>query len=233
MKKLFISLLLAVTPFGAAFAEGAFDGVNLQLGLGASMTKSQQNQSAWFAVYGEPYNQSFTFNKTNLVGSVSLGYSYGFSNQLNLAANVFYNASSNNAGSNTQAFSDGSSMTRTMSLKNVMGISLEPGYYFDKNFLGFLKLGIAQASSSQSYSFSDGGSLDSENFGNTNGFLLGLGGKYALTESLYLGAEFYQINFAKKTNNYSSGAGTIYESSLTISNQPTYNYGGLTLGYRF
>lgn len=233
MKKLLISLIFAITPLGTVFAEGAFDGVNIQLGLGASMTKSQQNQSAWFQVYGDPIDQSFTFNKTNLVGSASLGYSYGFSNQFNLAANIFYNASSNSAGVNTQRFSDGSSMTRTMSLKNVMGVSLEPGYYFDKNFLGFLKLGYAQASSSQSYSFSDGGTLDPENFGNTNGFLLGLGGKYAFTDNFYLGAEFYQISFAKKTNNYRYEAGTIYESSFTISNQPTYNYGGLFIGYRF
>jgi len=228
--------LLAISLFGissSAFAQGAFDGVNLQLGLGASMTKSQQNQSAWFLIYEDTLSQSFTFNKTNFVGSISLGYSYGFSNQFNLGANVFYNASSNNAGSNTQVFSGGSSMTRTMSLKNVMGISFEPGYYFAKDILGYLKLGVAQASSSQSYSFSDGGTLDPENFGSTNGFLLGFGGKYAISQNFYLGAEFYQINFAKKTNNYTYSAGNIYESTFTISNQPTYNYGGLILGYRF
>lgn len=232
MKKIIVLLVATVMPFSAAVAEGAFDGVNLQLGLGASVTKSQENQSAWFAAYGDPYNQSFTFNKTNFVGSVSLGYSYGLSNQFNLAANVFYNASSNNAGSNTQT-SDGSSMTRTMSLKNVTGISFEPGYYFAKDILGYFKLGVAQASSSMSFSFSDGGTLDPENFGRANGVLLGFGGKYAIAKNIYLGAEFYQINFAKKTNYYHDQVGSIYENSFTISNQPTYSYGGLTLGYHF
>jgi len=233
MKKLLFVLLLSIAPFSSSFAEGAFDGINLQLGLGASMTKSQESQSSLFNAYGTPANESFTFNKTNLVGSASLGYSYGFENQFNLAANIFYNASSNNAGSNTQVFSDGSSMTRTMNLKNVMGISLEPGYYFSKDILGYIKIGMAQASSSMSYSFSDGGTVDPENFGNTSGALFGLGGKYALTENLYLGAEIYQINFAKKTNSYRNDVGTIYESSFSISNQPTYNYAGLTLGYHF
>lgn len=232
MKKIIVFLAVAVMPFSGVFAAGAFDGINLQLGIGGSMTKSQTDQSAYLEYLGT-YDQSFSFNKTNLVGSVSLGYSYGFSNELNLAANIFYNASSNNAGSNTQVFSDGTSMTRSMTLKNVMGISLEPGYYFSKNFLGFLKLGVAQASSSQSYSFSpppeDGSSLDPENFGKATGYLLGLGAKYSLTESVYVGAEFYQINFAKKTNNYN------YQTvdTFTISNQPIYNYGGITLGYRF
>lgn len=232
MKKLFIFLLLTVIPFRAAVAEGAFDGVNLQLGLGASMTKSQENQSAWQYASDITINQSFSFNKTNLVGSASLGYSYGFNNQLNLAANIFYNASSNNAGSNVQAYTGGA-LTRTMNLKNVMGLSLEPGYYFAKDVLGYLKIGVAQASSSLSYSYSDGNTADPENFGKSNGILFGLGGKYAFTENLYVGAELYQINFAKKTNYYHYNAGTIYESSFTISNQPTYNYGGITLGYRF
>ena len=78
MKKLLFVLLLSIAPFSSSFAEGAFDGINLQLGLGASMTKSQESQSSLFNAYGTPVNESFTFNKTNLVGSASLGYSYGF-----------------------------------------------------------------------------------------------------------------------------------------------------------
>ncbi|MBU3546379.1 outer membrane protein [Polynucleobacter sp. MWH-Jannik1A5] len=233
MKKLFISLLLAVTPFGAAFAEGAFDGVNLQLGLGASMTKSQQSQNLIFDNSDPGPGSSFTANKTNFVGSISLGYSYGFANNLNLAANVFYNASSNDVGSNVTGFSDGSTMTRTMNLKNVMGISIEPGYYFSKDILGFLKLGVAQASSSMSYSFSDGGSVDPINFGNTTGFLYGLGGKYAVTQNIYVGAELYQINFSKKTYSERGEMGGYGPYTFSVSNQPTYNYAGLTLGYRF
>jgi opacity protein-like surface antigen len=233
MKKLFFILLLSITPFSLAFAEGAFDGVNLQLGLGASMTKSQQSQNLIFDSSAPGPGSSFTVNKTNLVGSIAVGYSYGFANDINLAANAFYNASSNNVGNNVTGFSDGSTMTRAMNLKNVMGISLEPGYYFSKNILGFIKLGVAQASSSMSYSFSDGGSVDPINFGNTNGFLYGLGGKYAVTENIYLGAELYQINFAKKTYSERGEMGGYGAYTFSVSNQPTYNYAGLTLGYRF
>ncbi|CAN1540827.1 Outer membrane protein beta-barrel domain containing protein [Burkholderiaceae bacterium] len=230
------SKLLVVSLFGissSVFAQGAFDGVNLQLGLGASMTKSQQSQNLVFDSSDPGPGSSFTTNKTNLVGSISLGYSHSFANSANLAINAFYNASSNNVGSNVTGFSDGSTMTRTMNLKNVMGISLEPGYYFSKNILGFLKLGVAQASSSMSYSFSDGGSLDPTNFGNTNGFLYGLGGKYAVTKNIYVGAELYQINFAKKTFSERGEMGGYGPYTFSMSNQPTYSYAGLNLGYRF
>jgi opacity protein-like surface antigen len=233
MKKIITLFAIVLMPFSSAVAEGAFDGVNLQIGLGAAIVKSEENRIFNNATSGASTIDVSNFNKTNLIGNVTLGYSKKINSDFNMAGNVFYNFGSTNFGSQTSG-AGASALTVTSKVKDVGGITLEPGYYFTQQILGYLKFGAAQGNLSTTSSYS-GLPSENSNYGNSIGFLWGLGGKYALDKNLFMGAEFYQINFAKKTTTQApyteGGSGDVIYPSNTF--QPTYNYFGLFAGYRF
>lgn len=93
-------------------------------------------------------------------------------------------------------------MTTSSLPKNIWSISIEPGYVFADNSLGYLKLGWAQASSSlqlDEVKATLGATTTTVNFGATNGFLYGLGYKHLVNKNVYVGVEFYQILFGSKS----------------------------------
>lgn len=231
MKKLIIaSALSAAFVSPAVFAQATgFTGFYGQVGLGmnsagtdASTTVPQAPQFGNF--FGGKLGEQ------NVAGNVALGYNYSLPNGLTIGANVFYNISGDSAGSltiNEATFDNGdpnNSLTASNRLKNIWGISVEPGYAFN-NSLGYLKLGWAQAQNSWSTN-ADG--LGSIGFGTTNGFLYGVGFKHAINKNVYVGVEVYQIAFGKKSSTLNED-GTL----TTFSSKPNYTYGGIVLGARF
>lgn len=237
MKKIVIAGLLAAAATGA-MADGAFDGVNAQLGLGFASLGANTSTS-YSDTDGGNYSSSSSENvaQNGLLGNVALGYSYGLNKQFNLAANIFYNFGSSAAGnanssaSNTN-YTENSNFNPT--LKNIWGISVEPGYYFADKSLGFVKLGWAMASAKASWNYSenDAGTVNNSSgnvgFGTSNGFLYGLGFKQLLTENIYLGVEAYQVDFSSKTSSITGTSGT-----TSINAKPKFTYGGINIGYKF
>lgn len=228
MKKIMIAGLLTAAASGA-IADGSFDGVNAQLGMGFTSLGTEYTSSYNNFTQPELYNNSTNVkgSQTGMLGNVALGYSYGISKEFNIAANVFYNFGSDNAGSISVSDNyTGDSGTIQAKLKNIWGISVEPGYYFSDKSLGFIKLGWAMASTSGSWN--GGGSSGSQSAGTANGFLYGLGFKQLVTENVYVGIDAYQIAFSSKSVSTSDQWGTD-----TSTYKPNMTYGGINVGYKF
>ena len=206
MKKIILILLLTMSS--SVFAEAAFDGVNTQIGVGFANLGSENN----WPEYGPGYE--YKYGEKGIIGNFSLGYSHKLDNQFNIAANAFYTFGSNKSGGRPD---DDNTIYKT---NDIWGVVLEPGYYFSENTLGFLKLGYARASSE----FID--TLSSSRYGNSNGFLYGLGFKQSLQSHFYFGAETYRINFSKSDTVYNADYGN-------TNNTPSITYGGIMLGYNF
>ena len=221
-KKFLIAAVLSASTVAMA-GEGSFDGINAQIGIGGASVGNQ-------ATLSDEGGTSLT-NKTsqaNLLGTVAVGYSYSLPKQFNLAANVFYNFGSSDAGGFSQSFGDVYNSSWNSQVQNLWGISVEPGYYFADKSLGFVKLGWAMASTKQTGNnfINDGGVTI--NTGTANGFLYGLGFKQLVTDNVYLGVDVYQVLFSSTSTTYNYEYG-----SLNISSKPNYTYGGINVGYKF
>ena len=291
-----------------SYAERAFDGYNVQLGLGKSHAKSPISTSYsnnlkkevvsnetectgdvdfwgwhWCYRYGTVKtiettyinaDDSFTISKSNTTGNIAAGYSRS-TQDYNMALNVFYNIGSQNYGSeqldklseyaqDNVDISSGAIVEGTgdvygrVKIKQIIGLTLEPGYYAQDNILAYVKVGPAWTKSELQIDggFDDGALDTTVKFGSTFGFLYGVGVKYALSENWYLGAEAYQVKFESKTtttpffgkhiddnssNYYDEGGGhpnpanTPYneDTTSTYKIKPTYSYAGLVVGYKF
>lgn len=217
MKNMVIAGLLAAAASGA-MADGAFDGVNAQIGLGFASIGNESTVSN--------EGNSYINNKTSqpgMLGTIAAGYSYGFNKQFNLGANIFYNFGSDNAGS---ASLFNGAVTQQSKVKNLWGISVEPGYYFGDKSLGFVKLGWAMASTTQS-AFDGDGSVN-VNTGTANGFLYGLGFKQLVTDNIYVGIDAYQVTFSSVSSTQDWGNG-----GINFQSKPNYTFGGINVGYKF
>ncbi len=201
-----LSLISLFIISSSVFAEAAFDGINAQLGIGFANLGSESNWSN----YGK-----YKYGEKGTLGNISLGYSHKLENQFNMAANVFYAFGSDKSGGRPD---DRNTIYKT---NDIWGVVFEPGYYFSQNTLGFLKLGYAGATSE----FKD--SVSKSNYGNSNGFLYGLGFKQMIQNHIYVGVEAYQIDFSTSNN-----VGNGYWVGNT-NNKPSVTYGGISLGYNF
>jgi hypothetical protein len=192
---------------GKSDHPGRFNGINTQFGLGFS---EKSSRSDWPS---SGVSDRYDVSDKGILSNLSLGYSHNLNNRFNIAANVFYNFGSEDAGQwLTESYK--------WKIKDIWGVSLEPGYYLNDNGLGYLKIGYARASSEYQH---NGGNAD---YGTTDGFLYGIGFKQLLTNAIYVGIETYQIDFSKSKTVLSEGG---YDTN----NRPAVTYGGLMIGYRF
>ncbi|QDD12064.1 outer membrane protein [Candidatus Methylopumilus rimovensis] len=187
-------------------SPGRFNGVNAQFGLGFA-AKSSRND------YLEEFGRVDLSDK-GVLSNLSLGYSHNLNGRFNIAGNIFYAFGNNDAGQWESEY-------YRWKIKDIWGVSLEPGYYFNDNGLGYLKLGYANTSSE------DIEPSNNADYGNTGGFLYGAGFKQFLTDNIYVGIETFQINFSKSKTVVSQ------DGSNTTNNKPAVTYGGLMIGYKF
>ena len=161
----------------ASFSQGAFDGVNVSLGLGAASLNSE------YADNGPSYFQA---SDKGISGNVAIGYSYAFKNRFNLATNLFHQFGPERAG-NIDEWCCGYGFKVT----NIWGLTLEPGYNFTDSSLGYIKTGYAKARSRSDYSGYD----------TSDGFLYGVGFKQLISPQTFVGVETYQIDFSREKSN--------------------------------
>jgi hypothetical protein len=204
MKKIILIYLISISS--SVYADAAFDGANAQIGMGFANLGSDNNWTS----YGQ-----YKYGQKGALGNISFGYSRKLDNQFNLSANAFYTFGSDKSGGRPD---DNNTIYK---IKDVWGIVFEPGYYFSESSLGFLKVGYAKASSE----FND--SYGKSNYGDSNGFLYGIGFKQMIQDNIFLGAETYQIDFSR-----SDTVNPVHWSGTTT-NKPSLTYGGITLGYNF
>jgi hypothetical protein len=225
LKKIIPTLFLIIAT--SSVIAGSFDGPFAQVGAGFAYLGSNASVTRT----PNPYTESYKGGETGVMGNVALGYSYELPQSFNIAANVFYNFGSQNAGQYN--YQNSTTYTYQSSLKNIWGISVEPGFNFSDKSLGFLKLGWASATASVTSSGSGAGyngALPPGTYsGTSNGFLYGLGFKQLLTENIFIGVEAYQVAFSTVTQSSSSA----YYGNVTGSQKPSLTYGGINLGYKF
>lgn len=249
MKKLFyvVSMLAGLMSTPILHAQQVFDGINTQLGLGVVGSQVNANGTGDESWYGSsPLNVNGNTNGTRLVGLASIGYSKSFSSY-NLAANLFYVIGNQSAGGTSASGAmsdvtpDGPSntvtenLTSSYTLKNTWGISLEPGYYFDKDVLAYLKLAYVTTTlqSNISCNSSDGYCPNqiSSSSQNLNGFGYGLGIKKMFTDSIYgaidvLGVTYGNVNKSYNLSPYST-------ASNNAGFKTTQYMGFISVGYKF
>lgn len=237
----------------AACAQQAFDGLSVQLGIGGIQSQVNATNTQDTSLIPNP-NINNTTTGSSFNGIASIGYSQSLDSLFkgfNLGANVFYvigNQSSGNVSNTTNGvspFDSSYSATETLSgsykLKNTWGISVEPGYYFSKGFLGYLKFAYVSSTANASVSCyaSDSACLtgpdtyaasNSQSVTKTiNGIGYGFGGKYQLTQNVYTALDFLYVDYSKVSQNISWTGENISNASF----KPQQYMGFLSVGYKF
>jgi opacity protein-like surface antigen len=205
-KRLVVAALLALSFTSyPIFAEEPLiqNGIYTQIGFGITDVNSE------LIIDGA----KTTRNQKRAFNTLTLGYDYSRKNW-NLASNIFYEKVFLPEISDNQP-----SSTTKIRFTNIWGLTLEPGYYFDKNLLGYVKLGMVQTRSN----YKQGNTNVS--FGATHGLLYGLGLKHYFTRDFFVGIEASQINFFSKN--------VVTASASNISHRLTLNQLAINLGYKF
>ena len=207
MKKLLIAASLVVASSGA-LAAGAFDGPYVQLGAGISNTSNDYDISAsGFSILNPKLaNNAF-------MGQVLAGYSKGIGNKFNMAGNIYYDLGNDDAGSTSIV---NSNVTLKTKLKNVWGVTFEPGYYFTDTTLGYVKIGYQR--------------------GNIGALTLGVGMKQLITSNIYLGLEISNTQYGSENlrGTYNDGSGSQPIPSEIVSKSDIEKTTGIvTIGYKF
>ena len=179
--------LLAISTVAAA---GAFDGPSVQLGVSVNATHTSLKD----------YSPDGKVADTNAVGNLSLNYNKTYGD-FNLGGGVFAMLGSQKAGSlNSFADNTGGVWSDSWKLKNVWGVSIEPGYYVNKSVLAYAKVSYVQATGTNTFDYTqaipnaDAGAASHKHQG------LGLGGgvKFMITNDVYGAVEIEQISFNRK-----------------------------------
>jgi Outer membrane protein beta-barrel domain len=249
MKRLVLALGISVASL-SAFAQQAFDGFNVQLGIGAAQSQVKATNTEDLSLEPSP-NLNKTTSATSFNGIVSAGYSQSFDNLFkgfNLAGNIFYVIGNQSGGnsSNTATDTFGTPITETLTgkykLQNTWGISIEPGYYFSKDILGYLKFAYVSSTLNSSFTcsaddnqcLSPGGSRGENAAFSTNqtinGIGYGIGGKYQITKNIYGALDFMYVDYSKVNQTL-----TWYSSAFSTNAgfKPQQYMGFLSVGYKF
>jgi hypothetical protein len=247
MKRLVLALGIALSSLNAV-AQQAFDGFNVQLGIGGIQSQVKATNTEDLSLDNPP-NINKTTTGTSFNGLASIGYSQSFDNLFkgfNLAGNVFYVIGNQSAGNSNMTTISSGPITETLTgkykLQNTWGISIEPGYYFSKNILGYLKFAYVSSTLNSSFTcnaddnncLSPGGSLG-ENAAFTtnktiNGIGYGIGGKYQITKDIYGALDFLYVDYSKASQTL-TWYGSSYSTNAGF--KPQQVMGFISIGYRF
>ncbi|MDQ7988850.1 MAG: hypothetical protein REI09_04365 [Candidatus Dactylopiibacterium sp.] len=195
----------------------AFTGIYVQglLGGGRSSTNVRGTAS--------DFDGDYTQNQ--MLGQIAAGGSQSYG-RFSLAVGAFYTVGEQKSGKKTYADAFGS-LDANVKLKNVMGITVEPGFYVSPTALVYAKLGYAATTAGVKLTqvTTGGGSRTFNEEGDYNGFLLGAGMKLRFNERLYGVAEVQQVSYNRKDLDYGNG--------LTVSIKPSHFGAFVGVGARF
>ncbi|MBU3617363.1 outer membrane protein [Polynucleobacter sp. JS-Polo-80-F4] len=162
---------------------------------------------------------------TNKIG---IGYNYGINDKytLGIAASYALGASSAASGTFTAAvpaqYGGPSTKWFNYQLKNIWSVTLNPGYAIDKDSLVYGKVGVTGTT------MGINGQTANYQTSNLTGYVLGLGYKQMVTQSIYVLGEVNYAGLSTKTATIATSSGPL-----------TGNIGGsgydvlVGLGYRF
>jgi predicted porin len=198
MKKL-LTALVSMGLFSTAYA-GSFEGPYVGAGAGGQYTENKNMTG----------DATGTMSDSHFVGQVTAGYGYDITPHFNITVNGFLNLSNDKVGSIG---------TVTGKTKNNIGISLEPGYYLNKDTLAYVKIGYTRLDSK----LTDSAGPDATNI-TLNGILYGAGVKYHIDKNIFVGAEVVESNYGSSGVTL-NGTATSYKTNQT--------QGLVNIGYQF
>ena len=207
MKKynyLLISVLFLLS--NSVFAGEAFDGFFSQIGAGLSRVTYKLTTAAYDSGGSHFPATAENSSADNATASLSLGYSKSFSNNLNLGLTGFYIYGDQKGELTNSDFQ--------LKLKNIFGLSLEPGYSLDPKTLVYIKLGYVHTD----LNLSSGGQSANLPVG---GYVYGFGTKHLIKNNMFIGTEI--SNYVFTLNKY---------NSINTLN-PNFIFAGVNLGYIF
>ncbi len=208
MKKLIVSSLLVAST--AAFA-GGFDGPSVQAGISLSAAQTSLRN----------YSPDGKVSDTAAVGNLSLNYSKSFGS-FNLAGGVFAMTGSQKSGSlQSYAEDTGGVWSDKFKLKNMWGVSVEPGMNLSESTLVYSKFSYVSAKGTNDYDYGAGDAGSASR--NHNGVGIGAGVKFKLANNLYGMVEVEQVNFNSKS----------YYDDVPETYKPRLVKGTIGIGYRF
>jgi outer membrane immunogenic protein len=145
-----------------------------------------------------------TSNLNSATNKLGVGYNYGINDKytLGIAASYALGASSAASGSFTVVAS-GATKPFEYQLKNIWSVTLNPGYAIDKDSLVYAKVGVTgntlgingPTAAYQTYNFT--------------GYVVGLGYKQMVTQSIYLLGEVNYASLSSKTSTIATANGPI------------------------
>lgn len=218
-----LTVSIASLFISTAASAGSFDGPYVQIGAGVANNSTQVSEN-----YPAPGYVTADLSKTTAVGQILAGYSYNFTDKFNLAANIYYNFGNDKSGSMSIM-----GATLDNKLKNVWGISFEPGYYLTENTLGYLKVGYQRGDVSMNIN-AGGDSASAESTG-VSAFMYGFGVKQLLTSNLYIGAEVSRADYSSESlhGTYVGYPGGAIPAEYQPKSEASQTLGLVTLGYKF
>ncbi len=119
--------------------------------------------------------------------------------------------------------SSGGVWTDSFKLKNVWGISVEPGYYINNSLLTYAKVSYVQATGVNTFDYTEQDEGAGTASKNHSGLGLGVGVKFMITKDLFGTVEIEKINLNSKS--YYSDAAETYKPSLLKA--------GVSVGFKF
>ena len=197
---------------------GGFDGPSVQAGIALTAAQTELRN----------YSPDGKVSDNSVIGSLALGYSKAYG-KLNLAGGLFALLGSPKSGS-LNSFDDsptgtGGLWSDEFKLKQVWGLSIEPGYNLSESTLVYAKLSYVQATGQNRYDYSRApvpegtGSAEAKH----SGIGIGAGVKFKLSSKLYGVVEFQQVNFDSKG----------YYGDVPETYKPSLLSGSVGLGYQF
>ena len=224
LKHLAVPALIALSS--SAFA-GGFDGPSLQAGISLSVAQTSLKD----------YSPDGKVSDNAAVGNLSLNYSKSFG-KFNLGGGVFSMLGTQNSGSLQSFATDTGTRGETdfvggtgglwsdrFELKNVWGISVEPGLNLNESTLVYAKFSYVRAKGTNVYNYPQEAQPLGSASRNHSGMGVGAGVKFKLSDNLYGMVEVEQVNF--NTKSYYDAADT------TETYKPRLVKGTIGIGYRF
>lgn len=194
-----IALALGFLPIAASqAAEDNFIGPTI--GARVSAVNNEVDYQGFLA------GRSSSENDTAF--DLTLGYGFNLGKDWVLNAGASYALNDTDFG--TVNYVDGGNQTLTAKLKNHWSLSIEPGYRFSPQWLGFISLSYHNAEGEYHDSNLGIGTVD------TNGFGYGLGLSYAYNRNIEVGAELKKIGFSRETVTQTSGEAEITQFGLRL-----------------
>jgi len=207
---------LSLVALSTAASAGAFDGPSLQVGVDFNNAQSKlSNYSPDGTVSNSQSQANLAFNYSQAYGKFNLGFS---------AFSILGDAKSGSLRSTSE--DTGGDWWDSFKLKNIWGVSIEPGVNVNDSVLAYLKFSAVRAKGVNTYDYTGATAGDTSAGSasvNHNGTGFGAGVKFKLGKDVYGAVEVEQIRFNNK----------VYYGDASESYKPSMLRSGVSIGFLF